>query len=158
MTFENIQCLVYDFDGVMTNNCVYVFEDGREAVQVNRSDGLAISYLKDHYHQLILSTETNPVVTKRAQKLGIPVLQGQSNKKHALQEYCEHQGFPLSAVLYVGNDLNDLDVMMSVGRSCCPSDAVEEIKKRASFCLQSKGGEGVIRELYDHLKIKELNP
>ena len=156
MDRQHIQLIVYDFDGVMTDNHAYVFEDGREAVRVNRSDGLAISlFKKQHINQLILSTEKNSVVSKRAEKLKIPVLQGQENKKQTLMQYCEKNNISLSNVVYIGNDINDLEVMQSIGMPCCPNDAVPEIKAVAVYCFKSKGGEGVIRELYDRLNKKE---
>ena len=149
---EDIELIVYDFDGVMTDNRAYIFEDGREAVCVNRSDGLAISLFKKHnINQLILSTEKNPVVSKRAEKLGIPVLQGQPDKKQALTEYCKMNTILLLHVVYIGNDINDLEVMQNVGMPCCPSDAVSDIKAISNYCFISKGGDGVIRELYDQL-------
>ena len=81
--FSNVVLFVYDFDGVLTDNTVYVDQNGIETVRVNRADGLAISMLKNEGRtQLILSTETNPVVSKRAEKLGIPVVQGSETKKH----------------------------------------------------------------------------
>ena len=85
-----IQLIVYDFDGVMTDNRVYVDQDGREMVRVNRADGLGISGIKKiGIQQIIISTEKNPVVSTRAKKLGIPCLQGIDNKKKALIDYCK---------------------------------------------------------------------
>ena len=77
-----IKLFVYDFDGVMTDNKVYVDQDGKETVQVNRGDGLGISEIKKlGIEQIIISTEKNPVVVKRAEKLGIGCMQGIENKK-----------------------------------------------------------------------------
>ena len=112
---KNIQLLVYDFDGVMTDNCVYVNEDGVESVKVNRSDGLAVEKLTHlGYKQLILSTETNPVVTQRAKKLKISVLQGQKQKDIALQNYCNENNIQLKNTLFIGNDINDMETMKLV--------------------------------------------
>ena len=104
--------LVYDFDGVLTDNTVYVDQNGIETVRVNRADGLAISMLKNEGRtQLILSTETNPVVSKRAEKLGIPVIQGSESKLICLKNYCNAHNINLKNVLYIGNDINDYEVM-----------------------------------------------
>ena len=82
--------IVYDFDGVMTDNKVYINQNGNEMVQVNRSDGLGIAKIKTlGIKQIIISTEENTVVSARANKLDIPCLQGIANKKYALKDYCQ---------------------------------------------------------------------
>ena len=87
---KKIQLIVYDFDGVMTNNKVMIDENGNEFVQVNRADGLAISVIKEiGIDQIIISSEMNNVVSKRAEKLNITCLQGISNKKDSLIDYCK---------------------------------------------------------------------
>ena len=91
---EQLQLIAYDFDGVMTNNCVYIDENGLEQVRVNRSDGYAISQIKKtNIRQVIFSTETNKVVSRRAEKLGIEVQQGLKSKKEAVIEYCKRIKF-----------------------------------------------------------------
>ena len=145
-----IDLLVYDFDGVMTNNKVYLTQNGYETVQVNRADGLGVSEIKIlGIEQIIISTETNPVVTTRANKLGIKCLQGVENKKEALKIYCSKNDLDLKNVAYVGNDINDKEVMEIVGYSFCPSDAHVSIKKLSNHIFDTKGGNGVIRELLD---------
>ena len=145
-----IKLIVYDFDGVMTNNKVYVDQDGKETVQVNRGDGLGISEIKKiGIEQIIISTEKNPVVMKRAEKLGIDCMHGIGNKKVALIDYCENNNFDLQNVAFVGNDINDKEVMEVVGIAFCPNDAHDSIKNISNHILQAKGGDGVIRELLD---------
>jgi len=145
---RSCQLLVFDFDGVMTDNRVLVFEDGIEAVFCNRSDGLGINLLKDAgYAMLILSTETNRVVQARAEKIKLPVIHGTTDKKTVLQKYCREHGIPLDKVAYVGNDINDLTVMQICGVSLCPADAYAKINNIASLVLPIKGGDGVIRHL-----------
>jgi len=150
MLKNNIKLIVYDFDGVMTNNKVYVDQNGNETVQVNRADGLGISEIKKlGIEQIIISTETNPVVSTRANKLGINCLQGIENKKAALIEYCKNNNFDLQNVAYVGNDINDKEVMEIAGTTYCPSDAHKSIQIISDYILNTKGGDGVIRELLD---------
>ena len=147
---KNIDLIVYDFDGVMTDNKVYLDQDGKETVQVNRGDGLGISEIKKlGIEQIIISTETNPVVSTRAKKLDINCLQGIENKKTALIDYCNCHNFSLKNVAYVGNDINDKEVMEVVGITFCPNDAHDSIKNISNHILQAKGGDGVIRELLD---------
>jgi len=145
-----IKLIVYDFDGVMTDNRVYVDQKGNEMVQVNRADGLGVSEIKKlGIEQMIISTEKNTVVSTRAKKLNIDCLQGIDNKKKALQKYCIENNYDLKNVAFVGNDINDKEVMGVVGKTYCPSDAHESIKTISDHILMSKGGDGVVRELLD---------
>lgn len=147
--FRDIELIVYDFDGVMTDNRVLLREDSMESVVVNRSDGLAVGMIEQRgLRQVIFSTETNNVVKARAQKLGIPVISGIADKKGALASYCEERNIQLDDVIYIGNDVNDLEVMMSVGYPLCPQDAYPGIKEISKIVLNAPGGGGVIRELH----------
>jgi 3-deoxy-D-manno-octulosonate 8-phosphate phosphatase (KDO 8-P phosphatase) len=144
--------IAYDFDGVMTDNKVFVDQLGNEMVQVSRADGLGVSEIRKlGIEQMILSTETNPVVSARAEKLGLFCLQGIDNKAQALTDYCKNHQLELRDVAYVGNDINDLEVMKLVGTTFCPSDAHVSIKEISQYILASKGGEGVSREIFDKL-------
>lgn len=143
--------IVYDFDGVMTDNRVIVDEHGNESVFVHRGDGYGVRMIKDSLKvpQIILSTEANPVVVRRAEKLKIPVIHNAGdNKKKILSDYCLSNGFDIASVMYIGNDLNDIEAMSLCGVKACPSDAEPEIKNIADHIFESKGGYGVIRELY----------
>ena len=147
---DDIDLIVYDFDGVMTDNRVILFQDGTEAVIVNRADGLGVDRIRSRgIPQLILSTETNPVVKARAAKLRIELIASCADKRIALKNYCEKNSYNLQRVLYVGNDLNDLEVMKVVGFPVAPADAHPEIRKIAKLITGTKGGDGVIRELAD---------
>ena len=140
----------------MTNNKVFIDQNGNEMVEVNRSDGLGIAEIKKlGIKQMILSTETNPVVSSRAEKLGIKCMQGIENKKEALTEYCMKHNIQLMDVAFVGNDINDKEVMEIAGVTFCPSDAHKSIITISDHILNTKGGDGVIRELLDLItKIK----
>ena len=152
---NSIKLLVYDFDGVMTDNKVFVDQNGNEMVQVSRADGLGIAEIRKlGIQQMILSTETNSVVSARANKLDLFCLQGVDNKAQALTDYCENNQTPLNDVAYVGNDINDLAVMKLVGVTFCPADAHVSIKEISQYILESKGGEGVAREIFDLLTQK----
>ena len=152
---DKLRLIVYDFDGVMTNNKVYLDQNGIETVQLSRADGLGVSEIKKlGIEQIIISTETNPVVTTRANKLGIECLQSIGNKKEALKVYCNNNDFDLKNVGFIGNDINDKDVMGIVGFTFCPSDAHESILNISNHIFSSKGGDGVARELLDLLKTK----
>ena len=149
---KNIKLIVYDFDGVMTDNKVYVDQFGKESVQVNRGDGLGVSEIKRlGIKQIILSTEKNSVVSSRAKKLQIECLQGVDNKQIVLTDYCSQNKIQIETVAFVGNDINDKDAMGIAGYSFCPSDAHRSIKEISQHILVSKGGEGVSREILDLL-------
>jgi 3-deoxy-D-manno-octulosonate 8-phosphate phosphatase (KDO 8-P phosphatase) len=150
---NKIKLVVYDFDGVMTDNKVYIDQNGNEMVQVNRADGLGVAEIKKmNIEQIIMSTETNPVVSARAIKLDIPCLQGLDNKKDALLDYSKKNDIDLKNVAYVGNDINDKYAMAIAGFSFCPADAHKTIKEISDHVLKRNGGDGVIRELLDLIK------
>ena len=145
-----IKLIVYDFDGVMTDNKVYVDQNGKEMVRVNRADGLGVTQIKKlGILQLIISTEKNSVVSARAKKLVIPCLRGIDNKTDALKNYCLENNIELQQVAFVGNDINDKKAMDTVGITLCPADAHDSIKAISDHVLKTKGGDGVIRELLD---------
>ena len=136
----------------MTNNKVYIDQNGNEMVLVSRADGLGVAEIKKlGIKQIILSTEKNPVVSARANKLEILCLQGVANKKYALMDYCQKNDIQILEVAYVGNDINDKDAMEIIGFSFCPADAHESIKEISDHVLKRNGGDGVIRELFDFL-------
>ena len=147
-----IDLIVYDFDGVMTDNRVLVLQDGTEAVIVNRGDGLGVDRLrKAGFPQLIISTEENPVVQARGEKLQLEVIQGCGNKKSTLIKLCETRGYKLERVIYVGNDVNDLEAMECVGLAVAPADAHYKVQSIAKVITRAAGGAGVIRELSDRI-------
>jgi YrbI family 3-deoxy-D-manno-octulosonate 8-phosphate phosphatase len=132
----------------MTDNHAIVLQDGTEAVCVNRSDGLGVERIRDMgVKQLILSTEASPVVKVRAQKLRLEVINSCSNKKDTLEKYCMQNGYDLNRVMFVGNDVNDLEAMKMVGFPVAPADAYPEIIGTARLVTNASGGQGVVREL-----------
>lgn len=152
ISIQDIDAFVFDFDGVMTNNLVYLDQEGRELVSCSRADGLAFDALrKIGKPAYILSTEKNTVVTARANKLGIEALQGISDKVAAIRELANRENYNLAKILYTGNDINDYRAMQECGYSACPSDSHEQIIKLSTFVLDSKGGNGVVRELLEKI-------
>lgn len=147
---SKVELLVLDFDGVMTDNRVLVDQDGIESVSCNRGDGLGISMLKRaDMPVMVLSTERNPVVTARCQKLGIECVQGSDDKLSALIGIAERRGIAPSQIAYVGNDVNDLTCMRWVGFPIAVADAVPEILSVARWVTKHVGGAGAVREVAD---------
>jgi N-acylneuraminate cytidylyltransferase len=149
-SLQSIKAIVFDFDGVMTDDQVYITETGEEMVMASRSDGMGISALKNAgLKLLILSKERNPVVTKRAEKLQIEVIQACDNKLEALTEWLSKNQLLLSQCAYVGNDVNDLQCMEAVKLAIAPNDAHPLAAQAAHWRLTRAGGKGAIRELSD---------
>lgn len=145
---KQIGIIVFDFDGVFTDNRVLVSQDGSEAVFCDRSDGMGLEMLRNaKIPMLILSKECNPVVTARAKKVQLEVAQGINDKAEFLKQFCKEQSIPLESVIYMGNDLNDLACMEMVGCSVAVADAVSDIRNISSIRLTCPGGRGAIREL-----------
>jgi 3-deoxy-D-manno-octulosonate 8-phosphate phosphatase (KDO 8-P phosphatase) len=142
-----IRLAVFDFDGVFTDNRVWVNEEGRESLAFSRSDGLGLRRLDEvGVRYLILSMEQNPIVAARAQKLRADCLQGVGDKLAALRE---RAGEALDDVAYVGNDINDADCLRAVGLPVVPADAWPEVKPLARWVLSRPGGAGCVREFCD---------
>jgi YrbI family 3-deoxy-D-manno-octulosonate 8-phosphate phosphatase len=137
-----------DFDGCLTDDRVWLNQDGEEFVAANRKDGLAINRLNALGIKVVItSTETNRVVTARATKLGIEALQGLSDKVEAIGNYISKNNLTWKDSWYIGNDVNDLGAIRKAKFSICPSDAVKAVKKEVDLKLKTKGGYGVLSEL-----------
>ena len=147
----SVSFVVFDFDGVFTDNRVLVGEDGRESVFCSRADGLGLQALKRvGVGCLVLSTETNPVVAARAAKLQLECVQGLGDTKwDALREILAKRGLDPTTVAYVGNDINDLDCLRNVGISICVADAYPAAQVTARFTTRRPGGRGAVREVCD---------
>lgn len=147
---KKFDLIIYDFDGVLTNNKFFLTQDGVESVQLNRSDGLAISLIKNlGYRQIIFSSEENEVVNKRAEKLKIEVCSGIKNKKEKLESLIASNKLKFNKIIYIGNDINDLEAMKLCGFRVCPNDSHKSIKEISSHILPINGGEGVVRYFFD---------
>jgi len=163
-----VDLVVFDFDGVMTDNTVWVLQDGTEAVRCHRGDGLGISRLRQAgFSALVLSTETNPVVSARCAKLGLPVEQGCPDKAGRLLRLLNEDHLDASRVVYLGNDLNDLGCLRLVGLPVAVADAVETVKAEVALVLDNAGGHGAVRELCEllvansrpsHKAVRSLSP
>jgi len=149
---EDPGLVVFDFDGVMTDNRVWVDQDGNEHVACNRSDGLGLDRLRRLGVDLfVLSTEANPVVGARCRKLGLPFEQDVRDKADRLRTLLRERDIAPSRVLYVGNDVNDAACMELVGCAVAVADAHRDVLRVADVTLTRAGGHGAVRELCDRL-------
>lgn len=150
MTFEDIQLVVFDFDGVFTNNQVLVSDTGQESVLCNRSDGLGLSRLRKlGIPMFVLSTEVNPVVRERCKKLKIECFHGYEDKLQKLEQLLQEKGISKEKTVYLGNDINDLNCLRTVGYPVVVADAYPEVIEVAQFVTAKHGGYGAVRELCD---------
>ena len=144
--------LVTDFDGVHTDDTATVDSEGRESVRVSREDGMGVSRLRRAgIPMLILSTEQNPVVARRAEKLQVPVLHGIDDKASALAAWAAEHGIRLPDIAYVGNDVNDLGALSIVGWPIAVANAHPRVKAAARVVLSRRGGEGAVREVIERM-------
>jgi YrbI family 3-deoxy-D-manno-octulosonate 8-phosphate phosphatase len=151
---KDVSLVVFDFDGVMTDNHVWVHQSGAEAVRCHRGDGLGIARLKKAGFQIIvLSTETNPVVTARCRKLKIEAVQACEDKLAALQQLARERSLSPKEIAYVGNDLNDVACLRWVDWPIAVADASPEVHALAKWVTRSPGGRGAVREVADRLML-----
>ena len=147
---RKIRLVAFDFDGVFTDNMVYVLQDGSEAVRCNRSDGIGLQKLKKMgIETLIISTESNPVVSARAQKLKIRCIQNCEDKRQTLTNVAHEFGISLDEIAFVGNDINDRSCLTSVGFPIVVHDAHLEVIPLAAYRTEAGGGHGAVREICD---------
>jgi YrbI family 3-deoxy-D-manno-octulosonate 8-phosphate phosphatase len=137
-----------DFDGCLTDDRVWLNDEGIEYVAANRKDGLAANRINSLGIKLVIaSTETNKVVLSRGNKMGVEVLQGLNDKANEIDSYLKNSKTTWADIWYIGNDVNDLGAIQRAGISICPADAVKQIKKEADIVLKTSGGQGILAEI-----------
>jgi YrbI family 3-deoxy-D-manno-octulosonate 8-phosphate phosphatase len=151
---EKIDLIICDFDGVITDNRVWVDQDGRETVAAYRSDSVRVKDLRAvGIDVMILSSEPNRVVEARARKMGVEAIHGIAlhDKGRVMREVLEQKKIKAENVIFVGNDINDLSCFEVAGWSVAVADAYPEVIRAADFVLSKPGGHGALRELSDLL-------
>lgn len=150
---EKVSLVVMDFDGVLTDNLVYVDENGTEKVASSRGDSMGIRLVREALpiDFLVISTEINPVVSARCKKLKIDVFQGIMDKASILREILQERHIPAEEVVFIGNDVNDLGCMDIAAYAVTPADAEAQVIRHADLVLTRNGGKGAVREFCDLL-------
>ncbi len=154
---KGIKLLVLDVDGTMTDGGVYVMEDGKQFKKFHARDGLGIKLaMKAGVEVGIISHSlVTTMVESRANMLGMKYTYvGQEPKIDILNQWIEKMDLSLEQVAYIGDDVNDLDIMQAVGLTACPADAAQEIVDIADIVLTKKGGESCVREFIDTQLLK----
>ncbi len=150
LEFNQIKLLILDFDGVLTDNSVFVNEEGVESVKCNRSDGIGISRIKKlGIKVVIVSTEKNKVVSARAKKLNLESIQGVDDKYEVVLKLSKELDIPLAKIAFLGNDINDIPAFEIVGFPIAVADCYLEVEPYVNYKTKSKGGEGAVREVCD---------
>jgi YrbI family 3-deoxy-D-manno-octulosonate 8-phosphate phosphatase len=145
--------LFTDFDGCLTDDRVWLNQEGEEFVAANRKDGLAVKRLKNFGIQVVIaSTETNKVVLARGNKMGVEVLQGLADKAEAIEQYLKQKSLTWNDVWYIGNDVNDLGAIERAMLSISPADAVKKVRRAVDVILKTNGGYGVLSEIATELE------
>lgn len=142
---------ITDVDGVLTDGGMYYSEKGEILKKFNTRDGMGIEILiKNGIVPVILTKENSDIALKRADKLKIKeVYVGLEDKLKKAEELIKRYNLNFEEVVYIGDDINDIPLLKRVGFSCCPFDAVEEVKKVVNHVCKTEGGEGVVREVVD---------
>ena len=148
---QRLRLFATDVDGVLTDAGMYYSESGEELKKFNTRDGMGIKLLqRAGLITALITMEETKLVTRRAEKLAIPeVHQGARDKLAVMREMVARHGLTLQDVAYIGDDVNDLEVLNAVGFSAAPADALPAVRNAVDYVCRQKGGEGAVREVAD---------
>ncbi|MBL4716226.1 MAG: 3-deoxy-D-manno-octulosonate 8-phosphate phosphatase [Bacteroidetes bacterium] len=159
MNTDNIKFVVTDVDGTLTDGGMYITSAGEHFKRFDTRDGIAVSLLHTNsYHVGIISnSKVTGMVTERAKMLDIKhCYVGTENKLDVLKDWIKELNITFDQVAYLGDDINDKEVMEAVGLAICPNDANRSIKAISDIMLKSNGGQGCLREfIEEHLGLSE---
>jgi 3-deoxy-D-manno-octulosonate 8-phosphate phosphatase (KDO 8-P phosphatase) len=149
-----IKLLLTDVDGVLTDGGVYYSEQGEYLKRFNIRDGMGVERLRKiaGIETGIITGENSGSVIKRAEKLNITELHlGIKDKRSLLDEILKRKNLLATEIAFIGDDVNDIGIMESVGIAACPADAIEMVKKVSAFICSKNGGHGAFREFAEWL-------
>ena len=150
---KEIKMFLTDCDGCLTDAGMYYSEFGDELKKFNTRDGMGFNLLRQRgIITGIVTGESVKLNHRRAEKLKLDILEeGCSDKLTVVKKLCEKYEIELKNVAYVGDDINDIEVIKNVGYGCCPADAMPQVREVAKYVAKAKGGEGVIREIVENI-------
>lgn len=148
---KNIKLIATDVDGVLTDGGMYYSSNGDTLKKFHARDGMAISILKrNNIPTVIITKEKNQIIKKWSTKMHVDKLfDGVKNKEKIILKLCNIYNLSENNIAYIGDDVNDLEIMKKVGLSITPNDGISEIKKIVDYKCKKKGGEGTLREVCD---------
>ena len=150
---KNIKFLVLDVDGVLTDGGMYYSNSGDEFKKFNTKDGMGIklAIAKGIKIGFLSNGKNDALISNRAALLGVEfVYVGFDNKMKILNDWMNQLKLEYNNIAYIGDDINDAEIISHVGLSACPVDAVKSIKEKVNIILTGKGGEGCVREFIDN--------
>jgi YrbI family 3-deoxy-D-manno-octulosonate 8-phosphate phosphatase len=147
--FNQIKLVISDVDGVLTDGGMYYSSKGEIMKKFNTKDGMGVELLrKNNIKTILMTKENSPIVVKRGKKIKVnEIFIGIDNKEMKLDKICKKFSLTPPNIVYIGDDLNDLNIMKLVGFSACPADAEQEILDISSYICKKEGGKGVFREV-----------
>jgi YrbI family 3-deoxy-D-manno-octulosonate 8-phosphate phosphatase len=148
-----VRLLCVDVDGVLTDAGMYYGPDGEVLKKFNTRDGMGLARVREAGVAVaIISGEDSAIVHARATKLKIDdVFSGAADKRLAIDQLCARHGLGMDEVAFIGDDLNDLPALESVGLACAVADAAEPVKAVAHYVTERRGGDGAVREVCELL-------
>ena len=149
--FKDLKLFATDVDGVLTDAGMYYGESGEELKKFNTRDGMGIKLLQAEGVMIaIITMEQTKIVARRAKKLGVTeVFQGAKDKVSVLAHLSEKFNIPFEQMAYMGDDVNDVGALQTVGYAAAPADCVDQVRQMVHYICQKKGGEGAVREVID---------
>ncbi len=150
---RELDWLLLDVDGVLTDGLLHLGPDGELFKSFHVRDGLAVRLAQAAGLSVgVLSARSSEIVARRARELGVEeVIQGREDKAAAFRDFVRRRAIDAQTVAYVGDDLQDLPVLDTVGLSVAPADAVQQVRASVDFVTEARGGHGCVRELVEHL-------
>ncbi len=151
--------IITDIDGVWTDGGMYYDQTGNEWKRFNTSDSAGVLFCRKlNIKTAIITGEQTEIVARRAEKLKVDFLyQGVKNKLHVATELCKQLNITLEDIAYIGDDLNDIQLLCAVGISACPSNAPDYVKNKVMYVTEKKGGEGAYREFIEHILVQTID-
>ena len=149
-----IKLFAADVDGTLTDGCMYYGDDGTEFKRFCFKDGMAFQLLREvGIKTAFVTSENTPIVQKRADKLKVDYVQmGSWKKLDFIKDICQKLNISLQEVAYIGDDINDIELLQAAGVKACPQDAVDAVKQIPGICvLEKNGGEGAVREFVEKI-------
>jgi len=154
---SNIKLIVLDVDGTLTDGGIYITESGEQFKKFNAKDGLGVQSAANRGYivGIISHSKSNGMIHRRAEMMGVQKCYvGDVPKLEVLKTWCEELDLRLDEVAYLGDDLNDLEIIEAVGVSACPADAMPKVIEHCDVVLSKKGGEGCVREFLDRFFLR----
>ena len=148
---KKIRMVLTDVDGVLTDGGMYYFKEGEIMKKFNTRDGMGVELLsKQKIDSIIITRENSIIVKKRGKKIKVlKTYVGILKKESVLPEICKKYSLKLENIAYIGDDVNDFEIMRKVGFSCTPNDGIQKIKDISDYVCTAKGGAGAFREVAD---------